>query len=163
MVAATPLKQRAKKFPYPSNGLVKNTAEELLRFEVMEAQAIWPSVRAFIKRCIESEQDYVIEGVHLLPQLVHQLKRTRYWKHIKLLYLVKTEPAPIQYGLQQKHSEHDWMSFVIQDAALLKKAVRMIEVKSKYVERQAKKYGFTVMHVESDFSKKIAQADGILI
>ena len=54
----------------------KNTsAKKMLKADIEEAKILMPGIKAFICHLLNSEMDYIIEGVHFLPSLVSQFKK----------------------------------------------------------------------------------------
>ncbi len=166
-----PKSQRQKKFPQEAMPTpptkfrfdVYSPAAQL-KAQLVEAETMWPGVMAFIKSLSNREQQYVVEGVHLLPRLVNQLKKTSYWKDIKVVYLAKKDLAKIIKDFPKNKDEYDWMLPTIQhDKARLRKAALMTQVKSQYFDREAKKYHLKVFNTDSNFQKKLRQAQRYLI
>ena len=83
VLAGTPKSQIIKKFPYRKYRLDTHEPELMLQAEITESNTLWPGVKAFIKHLIDCRENYVIEGVHLMPELVQELKKTKYWKSLK--------------------------------------------------------------------------------
>lgn len=166
VVACTPRTQQEEKFPYiklqkavrPYHDLNDNPPRILLNAEIKESRSIWPSTRKLIEDLVESDEDFVIEGVHLMPTLIHQLKATPVWKQIRLLYLVKTDMNDILTGFHKNTSKHDWLTGALSNKELLNKVARMVQTKSVYIAQQAKKFGFTVIDTGKDFEKKLESA-----
>lgn len=164
-LACTPKRLINKKFPYqklqfeksdiPYNDLTRHSPATLLRAEITESKTIWPSTRAMIEHLIDSKQEYIIEGVHLMPALVRQLRGTKYWKHIKIVYLVKKDTEAILDGFRRNTSPHDWLAGAIKNKTLADRAANMVRTKSTYIARQAKKLQFKVVNIDNDFEKKI--------
>lgn len=160
---STPKSQLKIKFPFNFAKKPKDkfhfevyTPQEHLRMEITESYSIWPGTKALIEQLIDCRHDYVIDGVHLLPELVKQFKNTRFWKNIRLVYLVKTDLAKIKEGIPKNKKQFDWiLTGGIDVPGRLDKAAQMIKHESQYLQRQAKKYGFKVVDTGRDFEKKI--------
>jgi 2-phosphoglycerate kinase len=163
ILAHTPKTQLKTKFPFEFIPTAKGqyhfekyNPKTLLKIETTEAKSMWPGVKALIKQFINCHQDYVIEGVHLLPQLVNQFKNTKYWKHIKPVYLIKTDLEKIKQGIPKNKKEFDWiLAGGIDVPGRLDKAAQMIQSESIYFAKEAKKYKFKVVNTDTDFNKKI--------
>ncbi|MEI7741468.1 MAG: hypothetical protein WCJ29_03095 [bacterium] len=158
VLAGTKKSLISKKFPYQKVSLEKNPAPELLRAEITESKTLWPNVEALIKQFIDCNEDYIVEGVHLMPRLVSKLKSTKYWKQIKIIYLVKDDLEKIQTGFALNTSAHDWLSGVVKDSDIAKRAARMVQIKSRYIAREARKCRFKVIVTDDDFNLKIKAA-----
>jgi 2-phosphoglycerate kinase len=151
----TPKDQIGKKFPYRKTRLGLHDPKSLLRAEITESKTLWPGIKAFIKKLIDSREDCVIEGVHLMPALVNGLKRTKYWNNIKILYLVKEDPRKIKSGFSRNAAAHDWLSPLLKNPQIREAAAEMVREKSRYISAEARKYGFKVVVMDDDFEKKI--------
>ena len=168
VLACTPKAQMNKKFPYeklqqekqatPYQDVNFNPPRRLLLAEIAESKSLWPSIRKMIEHLIDCELDYVLEGVHLMPGLVSQLKGTSYWKQVKLVYLVKTDLDEIKNGFLKNTSKHDWLAGAFKNTELLNRVARMVQTKSAYITDQAKKHDFTVVDTGRDFAKKLQVA-----
>lgn len=165
VIACTPKRHINKKFPYqhlqleenavPYQDMARNSSAVLLRAEITESKSIWPSTRAMIEHFVECKQDFIIEGVHLLPELVVQLRKMKYWKNIKIIYLVKQNKEAILDGFRRNTSPHDWLAGALKNEVVLQKAAAMVCTKSMYIAKQAKKLQFKVVNMDDDFEKKI--------
>lgn len=161
---STPKSQLKKKFPgyflYKRAGdyaFETYSPKTLLQKELIESVSIWPGVRGLINSLAHYKQDFVIEGVHLLPKLVSQLKKTDTWRNIKIVYLVKTDLGKIKDGIpKNKRDEMDWLlAGGIDVPGRLDSAAKMISHESKYIQAEAKKYKFNVVNTGDDFRQKI--------
>lgn len=145
------------KLPDENLRLETSTPEELLQSERIESRTLWSGVRAMIEHLIKSEQDYIVEGVQLMPELVQELMETDYWKHIRLVYLVKQDLAEIKDGFSRNTSAHDWLKDALKNTELIERAAHMVEVKSRYIADEAKKYGFRVIDTGKDFDGELTR------
>jgi 2-phosphoglycerate kinase len=137
-----------------------DSAEDLLLSEIEDAKALWPGIKRFILSLIKWQHDYIIEGVHLFPQLLEELKHDEKWqslqKEIKVLYLIKTDEKLIAKGLAKGEKETDWLLQCVNTKDDFKKAAHMIQVKSEYVEKQASACGYRIVNTDKGFKKTIA-------
>jgi len=139
-------------------GFEVHPPEQLLAAEVADADTIWPGVKALIKHLIDCRQDYVIEGVHLLPRLVSELRGTPYWRSIRVVYLVKMDENLIRRGFLLNSGEYDWMCGAFSRPEGLAAAARMVSVKSRYFEKEAKRRRLSVVNTERGFAAKLREA-----
>lgn len=131
------------------------SSEESLRAEIIEAKTMWPGIKALIHQLSLCKQNYVIEGVHLLPELVWQLKKEKYWKNIKIVFLIKNDLDKIVAGLTKNKDEFDWLQSCLSDKNKLCHIAEMVKLKSSYIEKQTKKYRFTVVNTDTAFKEVI--------
>ncbi len=144
-----------KMFPYEKVSLGKDPVVDLLRAEITESKSLWPGVQTFIEHLIDCKEDYIIEGVHLMPKLVNELRGTKRWRKVRLIYLIKDDLVKIKKGLQQNTAMHDWLAGALKNNDTLEKAAKMIQVKSRYISKTAQKYRFKVVNIDDDFNTKI--------
>jgi len=163
-------KELKSKFPQTNMPTPKNKfrfdlypAKDILDAQVVEAKIMWPPIKAFITSLIFRDRDYVIEGLHLLPGLVNQLKRTKYWKDIKVVYLIKTDLIKIQSGFSKNIREFDWMYPLIKnDKDRLLKASEMVSSKGQYIAKEAIKFDLKLYNTEDSFNKTLKEAEAYL-
>lgn len=155
VTATTPVSQLKKKFPYRKYDFRKDPPGTILKAEITESKTLWPAIEALIKDLVDRHEDYVIEGVHLMPELVRELKGTRYWKEIHLVYLVKESIGAIKDGFTRNISAHDWLAPLLKNEKVFERAAWMIQTKANHVVKMAKKFHFDVINTETDFEGKI--------
>jgi len=130
----------------------------------IEAKTMWPGTKALISHLVGREQDYVIEGIHLLPKFINELKNTDYWKSIRAVYLVKKDLNRIIEDFPKNKNEYDWMlPAIIGDISRLKKAAKMVQTKSDYLCKEAKKYNLKVFNTDANFEQKLRDAQNYLL
>lgn len=129
------------------------TARDILNADLREARSIWKIIKNFIEDKILLNQDYIIEGVHLLPKYVTQLPKLS--KKLKILYIGKIDTNKILQGLRRNTDKNDWILGHIYKQRSLLKAAEMVRLYSKYFLREAKKHHFKFVNTEDDFHKKL--------
>lgn len=166
-----PKAQIKSKFPQSAMKTPKNK----FRFDVyshkamndaqwIEAKTMWPGTKALIRQLIGREQDYIIEGVHLLPKFTNELRNTDFWKNIRIVYLVKRDLNKIIKDFPKNKNEYDWMlPSIIGDTTRLQKAAEMVQTKSEYFYKEAKKYNFKVFNTDTNFEQKLLDAKSYLL
>jgi len=168
---STPKSEIKKKFPEEPLKRFKNkflfevySPEKLLKAQIKEAETIWPGVKAFIEPTIRHKQDFIIEGIHLLPKLVKQFKGNKIWKNFRVVYLVKEDLDLIVNGFSKNPNKYDWMYPSIKnDKDRLLSAAKMVRIKGDYLNKEAIKYKFKIINTEVNFDKKLKQAQDYLI
>lgn len=166
-----PKTQVKSKFPQTA----MKTPSDKFRFDIysykamnqaqwIEAKTMWPGTKALIEHIIYREQDYIIEGVHLLPRFINKLKNTGYWKNIRVVYLVKRDLNKIIKDFPKNKNEPDWMFPAIKgDELRIKKAGKMVQTKSEYLYKEARKYNFKVFNTDTNFVQKLRDAQNYLL
>jgi 2-phosphoglycerate kinase len=163
--AHCPKKEIYKKFPFKkmdalAGNLIfdKYTAKEFATAEITESKTIWPGLLAFINHVYKTREDCVIEGVHLLPSLVHKIKNDPIFKELRIVYLVKKDLDNIIDGLRKNNTRHDWLADIIKTQSGLTGAAKAVREEGLYFEKEAKKFGFDIILTESNFKSQINKA-----
>lgn len=129
--------------------------EEQLKGEIQNSHVLWPGIRRFMCSLLRWNHDYVIEGVHLLPALIHEFEmspdRERLGGEFCIIYLLKKDTKKILEGLKKADPELDWLLQCVKTEDDLISAAESIRRKAIYFEDEAKKYGYRVINTEEDF------------
>ncbi|MFH1142422.1 MAG: hypothetical protein ABIH67_02740 [Candidatus Uhrbacteria bacterium] len=131
---------------------------EQIQADIIEGKTMWPGIKRFIENSIWSKNSFIIDGVHLLPEMVSQFKGTSFWKNIKIVYLVKTDEEKILPGFWKSNDPSDWLLTCTKKDKIFSEAAKMVAKFGRYLEKEAKKYGLKVYNTDQNFQKKINQA-----
>ena len=82
---------------------------QIVQNQLTAAHSITKPLRIFIERQIESQTDFTLEGVHLLPSLVSHFHKTRN-TDVRSIFIVSTNKELVLSGLRSNTAEYDWMS-----------------------------------------------------
>jgi 2-phosphoglycerate kinase len=141
-----------------------DSPESLLQGELENAAVLWPGVRHFILSLLKWRHDYVVEGVHLLPEYVHELEQVPEWAlvrdRVRIVYLVKTDEQKIVDGLRQGDKSSDWLLQCIGSEDDLRNAAKMIVEKARYIERGARAHGYRVVMTDDRFRETLEALAG---
>ena len=130
-----------------------HTAKDILNADLRESRSLWKIINDFIEDKIHLNQDYIIEGVHLLPKYINLLPKLG--EKFKIMYIGKIDTDKILYGLKRNTDKNDWILGHIYKRRSLLKAAEMVSLYSKYFFREAKKYHFKFINTEDDFHQKL--------
>ena len=76
------------------------TPAQCLKFDLDDAKTLWPGIKVFLEWISDQKQDFILEGVHLLPKHLSTLRKEKYWKEMKITYLVKTDIPAMVSGFE---------------------------------------------------------------
>lgn len=128
------------------------SGENMLLADIEEAKNLMPGILAFIEHFKKLNIDYVIEGVHFLPNLISHLKSD---EKIKIVMLTKTDTNKILDGLKENKGKDDWIADNINDDQILLNAAKSLVEYGKYFETGSAKYKVKCINTENDFFDKI--------
>ncbi len=139
--------------------------EDMLRAQLIESKTIWPSIKGLIAFLIDSKQEYIIEGIHIFPRFIKELKKhPNYSRSTRAVYLIKKNLQKIKQGFPKNKKEFDWMFPAIKnDPHRIEKAANMVRVKSVFIEKEAKQYRFKVFNTENNFDQDLKAAQRYLL
>ncbi len=129
----------------------------VIEYQNKESHALWPSIVSFCSSFSEDDEIHIVEGVALLPSLIHKMKNQP--KHI--LFLGNTNPSHIENIKRhmKQFPEKDWMSILNYDDAKTEGMANFINKMSHYFKREADKYGYPYYEIsEIDFEKNLQEA-----
>ena len=130
--------------------------EDFLKADKTEARYLIKEVCDFMKYNLQKDNDYIVEGVHLLPRYIKDCKLSAN-KH-RVLYLGKINRRKILNGLNLNKDKQDWITGHVKKLISLVRASEMVSVYGEYFFKESKKYGFDFVNTEEDFFKKIKEA-----
>jgi len=157
-------KDKFKKFPFEKmfdlaaidKYFLNYTGRQILNADLKEARTIWPGVKKLISYLLECKMDYIIEGVHLLPNLVKEFKDNR---NVKIIFLTKLDEEKIFSGiLKNKNSSKEWILNNIKDKNIIRLAAKSICAYGVYFIRETKKYRFKCFNTENNFHSQLDKA-----
>jgi 2-phosphoglycerate kinase len=135
------------------------TGQEMLSANITEAKSMWPGIKSLILYLRACEMDYIIEGVHLLPNLLTRLSND---KNIKVVFLAKSNEVKILNGLLRNKNNNDWLVDNVKNKKTISIAAKSLCDYGKYFNMESKKYGFRCINTEDNFLDKIQKASDYL-
>jgi 2-phosphoglycerate kinase len=160
-------KEKDKNFPYIKmfdlanidKFFLRYSGQEMLRADIKEAKSIWPGVKSLIDHLLAYKMDYIIEGVHLLPNFVKEYKDN---KNIKIAFLAKLDEEKIYQGLLRNKNNGDWITDNTKDKKVISMAAKSLYYYGKFFLKETKKYGLKCFNTEDNFLDKIQAASDYL-
>ncbi|PIY97208.1 MAG: hypothetical protein COY66_00750 [Candidatus Kerfeldbacteria bacterium CG_4_10_14_0_8_um_filter_42_10] len=149
----------AKKFPLYvmdiKELMKKYTGKDRLKFDIKEAKSIWPGVKNLILYLVEGRADYIIEGVHLLPNLVKGFLGNR---NIKIIFLTKLNKDKIFRGILNNKNNRDWVLDNFNNKKDIQTTCDHLRIYGEYFARETKKYKLKCFNTEDNFHNQLKQA-----
>lgn len=156
-------KERKEMFPFDkiwkklnlNDYFLNYTGKQMLAIDIKEGKTLWTGMKYLISHLSKRKIDYIIEGVHLLPNLIKDFKDD---PNVKIIFLTKTDEEKIYSGLFKNKSERDWILEKVKDKDILKLVAKSLSFQGSYFEKETKKYNFKLINTEDNFLEKINQA-----
>lgn len=137
----------------------KYSGQEMLNADIREAGSIWPGIKSLIDHLLVCKMDYIIEGVHLLPNFVKEYRGN---KKVKIVFLSKIDEEKIYQGLLRYKHHGDWIKDNTKDKRVVALAAKSLYDYGKFFLKETEKYGFTCFNTEDNFLDKIEKASDYL-
>lgn len=145
--------QARKIFPfedvYESNDdfFQKYSSREILDWEILDAKALGFKVEETINKKLKQD-DVVIEGVQLLPDLLENYNQNPF---IKIFIFYKKDKEAILEGFHKNDNKDDWLLHGTHDKKTFEKAAEAFSYYGEFFEREAEKRGFVAINTEKNF------------
>ncbi|PIR44296.1 hypothetical protein COV23_00670 [Candidatus Wolfebacteria bacterium CG10_big_fil_rev_8_21_14_0_10_31_9] len=135
------------------------TGQEMLKADLREARSIWPGMESFIEHLLVCKMDYIIEGIHLLPNFVKKYKGN---ENVNIAFLTKIDEEKIYKGLLQHKNNSDWLMDNTKNKETILLAAKSLYDYGKFFLKETEKYGFKCFNTEDNFLDKIQKASDYL-
>ena len=158
-----------KKFDglYPHATMKGNTNDETYSFAspqqiaknyIKEAKATYAAIDMLSICEITEENDYIVEGYHVTPELATRLMKKYGQKNFRALFLVKTDIDKFVQDVQKSTTHNDWVLRNTKKKETLYKIGSTVKECSHFFEKGAKIYGFRVMNMDKDFKGQVKKS-----
>ncbi|MEI6478158.1 MAG: hypothetical protein WCO52_04185 [bacterium] len=137
------------------------TPQEIVDGYLVEAESYWPGIKNFIVYALHDEQDFIIEGAQLRPDLVRALLAAEGEERFKALFLCKSG-EDIVSGLKASQVPGDWAQRDTSDETYPKIA-QMIETYSAMIREGCLRCGLPTLDTSDDFPRLIEEAVAVLV
>ena len=140
--------------------LIVNDPAELIDYVRRESRVVWKAVETYIRREEDEGRDALIEGVAVLPELVHQLEDIPH-----RVVFIGNQGKKHKENIKKyaEENEHDWLRGV-SDQYVCAFAM-FVERMSAFIEQETKKYGFEYIEMDevlfADGAEKIVKSLGL--
>lgn len=107
---------------------------------------------------IKDGNDYIIEGYHIEPGLASKLMKKYGKKNIKAVFLTKHNSSAFARDVKKSTTPNDWLIVGTKKEETFLRVGEMVSCFSDYLEKQSKKYGFSVYQMDENFPTKLIEA-----
>jgi 2-phosphoglycerate kinase len=113
-----------------------------------EAAAFWSSTVSFCNTFCEDSATHIVEGAHLLPNLVSEMKDKP--KHV--IYVGNTNSHHSKHMLEysKNNPAQDWMSSLNYSDKKIEAMANFVKKMSEYFKNEAEKYGFPYFEIDDE-------------
>ena len=143
-LAERPLAERAE--------WIMRDPTEVMGYVRAESHVVWTAVEAFVRRENDERRDALIEGVALLPELMHRIEDVPY-RAVFLGNQGEQHGEDIRRSAEE--NDHDWVR-AASDEYIDAFAV-FVKRMSTYIDHEAKEYGFEYIEMDDKLFRDVAE------
>jgi 2-phosphoglycerate kinase len=163
--AYTPKKERPVSFPHAylrgdtnDELYAAHSAEEIVQGYVQQGKATYDAIEMMAETYITDEDDFIVEGYQVDPEIVHRIFKKFGHEHIKTVFLIKKDELKLVKDFHKSTTPNDWILRKTKQENTFGKIARMIAVYSDYIQEGSKKYDLPVFEMDSNFTDSIEKA-----
>jgi 2-phosphoglycerate kinase len=127
------------------------STESIIEADRVEAHAIWKQLCRLMDRNLQHQKNVVIEGVHLLPELVKKLP----YRDTCIVGLVKTNKEKILQGIVSNANNGDWISSFAKKTTTIQISSQVIYEYSNQISQECEKWGIPIFDTSDNFHQNL--------
>ena len=133
------------------------STEQSVGIYLRQAETFRPGVENFIRYAVQDGHNLILEGWQILPHLLHAVITPENRDELKVVFLYKLDPEKIVPGLKASTARNDWVIRNTKDESTFPAIAKMIGHFGSRIEREAKRYDFRGVNMDSNFEQKIEE------
>ena len=164
--AYTPTKDLPKKFPYSylrRKGGARNNDEfystysssKIISVLKKEGEVVYPAIDMFLACEIADQNDYILEGYHIMPQFADRMIKKYGKRNVKAVFLGKFDAEKFAKDVYKSTTPNDWLLLITKKEETFVKVGKMVLEYSQQIQKQAEKYSLKMFDMDEDFNKQI--------
>lgn len=138
----SPPEERAIKFPFggftSADQLNDMAIKQMLEWQITEGESLHLFLRSFIDYQLGVLDNYIIEGVHFLPEHVRQFLDSNEHNDIKAVFIVSTNIDEQLKSMRKNTSHFDWLTNASDETFL--SVAKFVTEYGKWLKAECQKY-----------------------
>ena len=132
------------------------TFQEIIKLYRIAARSTFKAVDAVVASKIADGIDYILEGLHIEPQMVQKFVEKYGKENIKAVFLYKSDEKLFVENIQKSETFNDWIIERTQDKkAIYPKIAKMTCEYGKIFQKEARQSDFQVFNTDKNFEKQL--------
>lgn len=133
-------------------------SQQVLTDQIQEIMSVWPAVQNYIKSNLEDGWDVIIEGIHVLPELLTDVDFA-----YSAVFMGNQSPQHVSKVREHaKDTTTDWLHAHSDD--VIQGWAQFIQLYSRYISDEALKYGMHYIEMrDEDFNADMNSALDVLL
>lgn len=128
--------------------------DQIVESYVQQGKGLWPGLISFIEGEHGYGHDYILEGYHILPELVAELKKNF---PVKEIFLGKEDFDKTLNGIMKNPQVNDWTVSHTKNPETYGLIAKMVNSFSLKFKEDAEKYGVRYVSMDDNFEEKISE------
>ncbi len=129
-----------------------HSPEIIVQNYIEQGKATNKAIRMMVETYLADEDDFIIEGYQVTPEIVQEIKEEFRNEQIRSVFLVRNDEVKFLEDINKSTTPNDWILRRTKDKkTTLPKIARMVSIYSKYFEEEANKYHLPLFHMDMDF------------
>jgi 2-phosphoglycerate kinase len=133
----------------------KYSAKEIKDLYIKQAETLWDALIAFIECESRCEHDYVLEGFHIPPELIVEMRETY---PMKSIFVGRENEKEMLEAITKGTKKDDWVINKTINPEIFSKIAKMLALFSTDVRTEAEKRGLKYLDMGTDLEKNVAEA-----
>jgi 2-phosphoglycerate kinase len=162
-----PASEHPQRYPVlPERGdarFAKYTAQEIIAHYQVKAETCWPGIRDYAIYSLYDAHDTVIEGFHIEPRFLPELRQECPQLPFKAVFLTRSDSAGLRADLTKSRDPHDWALNYTRQEATYARIAEMVVAYSAYFRAEANNYGFPVFDMDENFLQRVEDVTQFLL
>lgn len=135
-----------------------HSAQSIVDGYVAQAKATYSAIGAIAESQVVDKDDYIIEGYQVTPEIVDIITKKLGKDNVKSVFLTKKDTEKFVQDVHKSTTPNDWILRKTKNEETFLRIAEMIALYSTYFESEAKKYGFSIIEMDSDFKAQLSLA-----
>lgn len=132
----------------------QNNPKKTIHIQNRESKFLWSGIMGFCNAFCEDNENHILEGVAILPELVSKMKH----RPDTVIFVGNTNPGHSEQILKfsKKYPEWDWLSSLSYSDEKITSFSNFVTHMSEFFKSEAKKYGYKYFELpDSRFEQEI--------
>jgi len=160
--AYTPKEKHAALFPHSylrgdSNDefYAKYSLQQIVENYIVQGETIYGAISMMAETYLTERDDFIVEGYQVTPKIVDVIFKKFGRRYVKAVFLVKYDQGRFIQDIHKSATPNDWILRKTENQATYKRIAKMVAEYSRYFEKEAEKYGFSIFNMDEDFNKQL--------
>ena len=129
--------------------------QQIIENYITQGATTYDAINMMAETYLTDEDNFIVEGYQVTPEVVNDIFKKFGKGHVQAAFLVKYDEQKFIQDIHKSITPNDWIIRKTKDEATYGRIAKMVAEYSRYFEREAKKYGFSVFNMDGDFDKQL--------